>query len=1524
MVDVQEASAHIINAVDEAENQEDHADFKPRAYQLELFECAKKQNSILVLGTGSGKTFISILLIKEHAHEIRGSISSGSKRTVFIVNTVPLVHQQALAIQTHTALNVGKYEGSMGVDFWTDEKWEEELDKNEVLVLVAQIFHDLVIHARLKLSSINLLIMDECHHATGCHPMREIMRQYESLKKSSLEKCPKVLGLTACVIQRKCKKKDVMDSMKKLEVAMDCALETAKDQDEVVRYSTGPKESIICYGFDEETDYQEVIKAQLLGLLNDVNEFECIQGRYKKVVKKKIENIKHIMTALGDWSVARAVKYEMDHFAEAIDFEDVPAVQEFLQLLQFRFESIHEFCVAEESKMDSPEGHVTKKVERLFEILRACHRREVYGLIFVERRCTAKILYDLLLEVAAGDHGLSFIKPTYIIGSTTRLGTDIRLAELELRKQKETLEKFRKGECNIIVSTSVLEEGLDVRKCNVVIRFDKPVNYRAYVQSKGRARAHPSRYLLMVPETDLLEMKETVDVYKEIGKSLMSLCHNRSQPSLSEMSQHYEQDVHVAPYEPYGSDGPKVTINSAISLINIYCGKLPHDKFTELLPEVVSTINEEDKVMVGIRLPINSCLKEMVHGDWMENKELAKKSAAMCVCKKLHEIGELNERLRPTEFVDDGILEDLIEIPIEEASKDGAHEPGTKKRCQIYEKEVCEAFTHFQEGGYYLYSISMRPNKELLSSVVIDSSECDTTVGFICKQKLKHCPFPLYFSKWGELEVSIKCINELIDPTPEQICKIQHFHRLVFENLLSINSSLFEFSPGDSGVYIVPIGKTGNAQTIHEDILNQIAPLKSLRCSVENRLPNDKAYQFNRPAFEDAIVYPLYDSQSDAMYYISEILDNVNPRAEFPDLKDEFSSYEEYFFRKYGMRISNREQPLVVVKHLPKDLKYLKKIECSGQKTKKKRKHLAMFIPELCGIMPLKASLWWQIMCVPSILCRLNGLNLAMQLNTDLEITKCSSEDSENLAVSNTWTEEITKRMLESHKKNLSVLLVKKKKEYIHPFMLLNALTLRGANDCVDLERLEVLGDSFLKYITAERLFLKDSRKHEGQLSSCRSKLVSNRTLYSLAKKRKIPEKIQSINLCPQTNGFLPGFIIKHQVDLKLRNLNLPHHLWPLLPDFGHLDNLEKEVEMIWNKNTTAGAGSKKGGTCYNPWMEHELSDKSIADSVEALIGAYLLVCGSETAINFLSELGVCFFRDESLRKSLFEIPSPQLNNEEWAKTELLNLYYRACLDRLEEKIHYEFRDKGYIVQAVTHTSFCQNKVTDCYQRLEFLGDAVLDFLVTGHVFFHHATYTPGQISDLRSYYVKNETLAEVAAKKELHKHLLYFAPKLQTSIDKFLNIMVDEQEERDLSTEDDEVNSEDVDVPKVLGDLVEAIIGAVYLDSERSIEKAWEVIEVLMGDLLKKPVSSIPVNCVRELYEMLPEGVQFEKVPRIESDDFAQYKVQIDGLPALYGKGKNYRTAKKAAAKKGIEKINEVIAQKIAQGFGESCPPQD
>ena len=80
---------------------------------------------------------------------------------------------------------------------------------------------------------------------------------------------------------------------------------------------------------------------------------------------------------------------------------------------------------------------------------------------------------------------MSHIKCGYVIGhdARSRLTHLRREAKMNTKKQDEVLEKFRGGKLNLVVSTSVLEEGVDVPKCNLVIRFDFPQNFRSYIQS---------------------------------------------------------------------------------------------------------------------------------------------------------------------------------------------------------------------------------------------------------------------------------------------------------------------------------------------------------------------------------------------------------------------------------------------------------------------------------------------------------------------------------------------------------------------------------------------------------------------------------------------------------------------------------------------------------------------------------------------------------------------------------------------------------------------------------------------------------------------------------------------------------------------------------------------------------------------------------------------------------------------------------------------------------------------------------
>lgn len=139
----------------------------------------------------------------------------------------------------------------------------------------------------------------------------------------------------------------------------------------------------------------------------------------------------------------------------------------------------------------------------------------------------------------------------------------------------------------------------------------------------------------------------------------------------------------------------------------------------------------------------------------------------------------------------------------------------------------------------------------------------------------------------------------------------------------------------------------------------------------------------------------------------------------------------------------------------------------------------------------------------------------------------------------------------------------------------------------------------------------------------------------------------------------------------------------------------------------------------------------------------------------------------------------------------------------IEEKLGYHFNNRGFLLQALTHPSYSCNRLTHCYERLEFLGDAVLDFLITCFIYEQCGHLNPGEITDLRSALVNNNTFASYTVRCGFHKFFLNLNAGLTGYVDKFAEF----QESRGhiiddtvliLLQENDFNLAEHIDVPKV------------------------------------------------------------------------------------------------------------------------------
>ena len=172
------------------------------------------------------------------------------------------------------------------------------------------------------------------------------------------------------------------------------------------------------------------------------------------------------------------------------------------------------------------------KVKKLFDILRE-HKKnsseELCAIVFVRRRFSAKILYHILKILSDTVCEFSFIKPNFMVGYNSNPFNDTREVTYLNKINKEIVQGFCLKEFNLLVASNVLEEGIDVPKCSLVVKFDLPLDYRSYIQSKGRARHKTSQYYVMV-ETGI-SAERFIDKYSsfqeieaKLNEVIMMIC----------------------------------------------------------------------------------------------------------------------------------------------------------------------------------------------------------------------------------------------------------------------------------------------------------------------------------------------------------------------------------------------------------------------------------------------------------------------------------------------------------------------------------------------------------------------------------------------------------------------------------------------------------------------------------------------------------------------------------------------------------------------------------------------------------------------------------------------------------------------------------------------------------------------------------------------------------------------------------------------------------------------------------------
>ena len=225
-------------------------------------------------------------------------------------------------------------------------------------------------------------------------------------------------------------------------------------------------------------------------------------------------------------------------------------------------------------------------------------------------------------------------------------------------------------------------------------------------------------------------------------------------------------------------------------------------------------------------------------------------------------------------------------------------------------------------------------------------------------------------------------------------------------------------------------------------------------------------------------------------------------------------------------------------------------------------------------------------------------------------------------------------------------------------------------------------------------------------------------------------------------------------------------------------------------------------------------------------------------------------------------------------------------LNQLSKTLGITFKNKALVKMAFTHRSYLNEskKKMDSNERLEFLGDSILSFVVSSYLYQQYPNFREGELTNIRSSIVKTSTLANIAKQLKLGDYLM-------------------------LSKGEEEGGGRSN--PSILADTFEALLGAIFLDSgllsiEQLIDKT---LFVILPDILKnksyKDAKSLFQEMVQDETKISPSyKVLSEKGP----DHAKEFKIGVYVNNNLWGegKGKNKHEAEQDAASEAIEKWNK------------------